>query len=411
MCQKAAYTNRAYYKQVSNQVAEQVMRIKFLLTLLTLVSTSGFAQWYETSGMAVVKNGDSHKAKTVAMENALKKALLVAGASVSSIQQVVNGILTQDHISIRASGSVNSVELVSEDHIDDTIKVTIRADIFPQEKQCFSSDYKKTLLITRGHLVNREQANVGAIYQLETALMQKLANKLADDGQYLDTKLALKTKTEFSRFNDSLDAEAIAQLSRNLSDVTDTQFVMYSEINDISFNNELNNSWQFWQEDEFDRHFDISFYIYNGNNGELVFEKEYKNSAPWTFTKRAHVDVNSQTFWQSAYGQVLNQTLNKVMTDLDENMMCQPTRGRIVQVEGNQIIVNLGKRHGVQVGDEFSLLHSHHFINKDGKTYAGFNVSPYKVKVTQVSQKTAHAITTDEHILGNIQVNDIAVRE
>ena len=387
------------------------MRTKFLLTLLTLASTSSFAQWYETSGMAVVKNGDSHRAKTIAMENALKKALLVAGASVSSVQQVVNGILTQDQISIRASGSVNSVELVSEDHQDDTITITIRADIFPQEKQCFSSDYKKTLLITRSHLRNREQANIGGIYQLENNLMYKLAEKLNSQGHYLDTKLALKTRTEFSRYNDSLDAEAIAQLSKNLSDVTDTQFVMYSEINDISFNNQENNSWQFWQEDEFDRHFNISFYIYNGSDGELVFYKDYQNSAPWTYTKRAQVDVASGTFWQSAYGQVIDQTLNKVTTDLDENMMCQPTRGRIVQVDGNQIIVNLGKRHGVQIGDEFSLLHKHNFISKDGKSYSGFNISPYKVKVTQVSQQAAHAITADEHILGNIQVNDIAVRE
>jgi hypothetical protein len=73
-------------------------------------------------------------------------------------------------------------------------------------------------------------------------------------------------------------------------------------------------------------------------------------------------------------------------------------------------LINLGKRHGVQIGDEFSLLHSNNFINKDGKSYAGFHVSPYKVKVTQVSQNTAHATTIDEHILGNIQLNDLAVR-
>ena len=45
-----------------------------------------------------------------------------------------------------------------------------------------------------------------------------------------------------------------------------------------------------------------------------------------------------------------------------------------------------------------------------GKTYAGFNVSPYKVKVTQVSQQSAQAITTDGQLLGNIQLDDLAVR-
>lgn len=386
------------------------MRNWLLFSFFILLSNSTLAQWYETQGTAIIKNGDTHKAKTIAMENALKKALLVAGASVSSIQQVVNGILTQDHISIRASGSVNSVELVSENHQDDAITITIRADIFPQDKQCFSSDYRKTLLLTRSNLLNREQANVGNIYDIDRALMQKLASKLNNQGRYLATKLAMKSKTEFSRLNESLDAEAITSLTMNLSDITDTQYVMYSEISDVSFAHQINNSWQFWQEDEFDRYFNASFYIYNGNTGELIFQKDYQSDAPWTFKKREQVDVDSEVFWQSSYGQVVEQTLNKISTDIDENMMCHATRGRIVQVDGNKILINLGKRHGVQIGDEFSLLHSNNFINKDGKSYAGFNVSPYKVKVTQVSQNTAHATTVDEHILGNIQLNDLAVR-
>ena len=39
------------------------------------------------------------------------------------LQQVVNGLLTQDQISIRASGSVNSIELVEEIH-SDNIKIS-----------------------------------------------------------------------------------------------------------------------------------------------------------------------------------------------------------------------------------------------------------------------------------------------
>ena len=107
------------------------------------------AQWYEAQGYASTAKDSVEVARTKAMENALKKALLVAGASVSSIQQVVNGLLTQDQISIRASGSVNSIELIEELHSNDMISVTIRADIFPQEKKCFSLDYKKSILITK----------------------------------------------------------------------------------------------------------------------------------------------------------------------------------------------------------------------------------------------------------------------
>jgi hypothetical protein len=387
-----------------------IMRFILLCSCLIAPLFSASAQWYEAQGHAVIVQGNNKAARTLAMENALKKALLVAGASVSSVQQVVNGLLTQDELNIRASGTVSSFELIDEIYTDNTVTVNIRADIFSQDKQCFSSDYRKSLLITRSHLMQREQANIGEIYQLDSAVMQQLAKKINKEGLYLDTKLALSNKTDFSLLNNSLQAEKIKNLSMSLASMTDTQYVLYSEINDISFEQEATNSWQFWQEDNFNRQFSMTLYIYDGNNGELIFDKQYQHSANWPFGKREKIDVSSRIFWRSQYGVTVNQTLNDMITDIDENMMCQPTRGKIVYLTGNTITINLGKRHGVKVGDEFSLLHSKNLITDSGKSYAGFNVSPYTVKVTQVSQQSATAIVSDKHLLGNIQIEDLAVR-
>jgi len=386
------------------------MRLFIVALLLFFMTNSAIAQWYEAQGKSVIIQGNGEQAKTLAMENALKKALLVAGASVSSIQKTVNGLLTQNEINIRASGTVNSFELIDETYEGNLVTVTIRADIFPQNKQCFSSDYRKSLLITRSNLMHREQANIGNIYPIDSKLMEKLAYKINNEGIYLQTKLLLREKAQFSRLNNSLQVEAIKRLTMSLSNISDTQYVMYSEINDISFEQAATNGWEFWQEDIFNRQFSVSLYIYNGSNGESVYSKKYHSSAPWEFGKRQNVDVHSEVFWQSQYGMNIEKVLSDMIIDIDENMMCQPTRGKIVQVGGNSLTINLGKRHGVKVGDEFSLLHLRNIITDSGKTYAGFNVSPYTVKVTQVSQQSAQAITIDGHLLGNIQLNDLAVR-
>ncbi len=378
--------------------------------ILTLFCNTLNAQWYQAQGHAFVTKGDANLAKTKAIENALKKALLVAGASVSSVQQVVNGLLTQDEINIRASGNINSFELIDEVHQDNTITVTIRADIFPDNRQCFSADYRKSLLITKSHIKNREQANIGGIYQLDKLLAKKLSEKINQQGIYLDTKLVLKNNSEFSRYNNSLQAERIKHIAMSLANITDSQYVLFSEIEDISFANQVNNSWQFWQEDEFDRHFKFNVYIYNGTNGEMIFSHNYQNAAPWTFSKRAQVDVNSNTFWHSQFGATIEQTLDDVISDIDDNMMCQPTRGKIVKVLGNEIVINLGGKHGVKIGDEFSLLHVKNFQSDSGKLYSGFNVSPFNVTVTQVSNDSARAIAQDNNMLGNIQRDDLAVR-
>lgn len=388
----------------------KLIKLSVIAISLTIYSNTSVGQWYESQGTATIKNDDSKSAKNRAMQNALKKALLVAGASVSSVQQVVNGLLTQDEINIRASGSVNSFELISENYTDNLVTVTIRADIFPQEKKCFAADYKKSMLLTRSNLLHREQANIGNIYKIDKTLVKQLANKIQKNGIYLDTKLALNTKTEFSRLNQSLAMEQLKDLARSLANMTNSQYVLFSEIQDLSMANSENNTWQFWQENIYQRQFNIALYIHDGTTGERVLDKQYQTSAPWQFDKRKQVDVSSHNFWQSDYGMQISQTLDDMVTDIDENMMCQPTQGRIVQVAGNNITFNLGSRHGVKVGDEFSLLHFENFISDDKRSYPGFNVSPYKVIVNEVTNDSARATTTEQHIIDNIQVNDLAIR-
>ncbi len=381
-----------------------------LMISLTLTTFACNAQWYEAQGHASIDRSTVEIARTKAMENALKKALLVAGASVSSIQQVVNGLLTQDQLSIRASGSVNSIELIDEIHSNNMISVTIRADIFPQEKKCFALDFKKSILLTKSHLKYREQANIGNIYQLDSATIRLLNKKLQSQSNYSASKALLKSSTQFSRLNASFNEEKIKQLSISLADTTDSQYILFSEINDISFEQQRSNSWKVWEQGTYPRNFDFTLYLYSGVNGELIWQENYQNTDIWDFNKRKSIDVNSTIFWQSKYGNMISSLLDRMVSDIDENIMCEPSEGKILQVKGNQIMINLGRHHGVKVGDEFTLLHSNNFTNTQGKTYAGYNVSPFKVKVTKVTKQSATAATIDNSLLGNIQINDLAVR-
>lgn len=406
---------RLYYAQdrlfvFTREYMRTITKTAMLVTSLLLTSITCNAQWYEAQGHASTDKGSVEIARTKAMENALKKALLVAGASVSSIQQVVNGLLTQDQISIRASGSVNSIELIDEFHSGDMISVTVRADIFPQEKKCFALDYKKSILITKSHLNQRQQANIGKIYQLDSAVIRQLHKKLESQSSYSNGKLLLKSATEFSRLNTSFNEEKIKQLTTSLADTTDSQYVIFSEINDISFEEQRTNVWKIWQQSTYPRNFDFTVYLYNGLSGEQIWQSNYQNSAVWDFNKRKSVDVNATAFWQSDYGNMINSLLDKIVNDIDENVMCEPSEGKIVQVKGNQIIINLGRHHGVKIGDEFTLLHSNSFISEQGRNYVGYNISPYKVKVTKLTKQSATAMTLDNNLLGNIQINDLAVR-
>ena len=387
-----------------------ITKINFLAISLLVTSITCNAQWYETQGHASTNKDSVEVARTKAMENALKEALLVAGASVSSVQQVVNGLLTQDQISIRASGSVNSIELIDEFHKNNMISVTVRADILPQEKKCFALDYKKSILITKSHLLQRQQANLGKIYQIDAAVIRQLHKKLSSQSNYSNGKLLLKNSTEFSRLNTSFNEEKIKQLAISLAETTDSQYVIFSEINDVSFEEKRTNTWKVWQQGTYPRNFDFTLYLYNGLSGEQIWQNSYQGAAVWDFNKRRSVDVNATVFWQSDYGTMISALLDKIVSDIDNNVMCEPSEGKIIQVQGNQVTVNLGRHHGVKIGDEFTLLHSNSFISQQGRNYVGYNISPYKVKVTKLTRQSAIAKTLDNNLLGNIQINDLAVR-
>lgn len=387
------------------------MKLLFIIFIGTLaLSFPAHTQWYETQGQAYINNNDTKSARSKAIENALKKTLLIAGASVSSVQQVVNGLLTKDEVNIRATGIINAFEIVSENYADSVATVTIRADIFPQEKQCFSADYRKTLLITRSHILHREQANIGSIYHLDLATSKQLNRHLKSNSRYLQTTINTKNKTPFSRYLQSSQQEKIKSLSIALADATDSQFVLFSEITDISFDKSTNNKWQFWQDSVNNRHFDLTIYIFDGANGELAFEKTYRSTTPWQHDKRESVNVASNEFWQSSYGQKIDTLLKDIALDIDELLMCQPTQGKIVAVNNDKLLINLGKIHGVKVGDKFSLLTSANFHHDNGKIYAGFNVSPYKVKVVSTTRNSSTLMSVNDEQLGNIQIDDMAVR-
>lgn len=390
------------------------MRIHLLSfhIIIFFMSFSLQAEWFESQGQAYINN-TPEIARTKAIENALKKTLLVAGASISSVQQVVNGLLTTDELNIRSAGVVNAFEVVSEKRLgSNIIEVTIRADIFPQEEyeQCYSVNYRKPILLTRSRLIHRGQANIGGIYGIDSAVTTKLSDHIKESSRYLNAQMSIRTSTPFFRLNKSYQQEEVKKLTKSLATHTENQFVIYSEITDISINQGPSNGWKLWKKTPPNRDFNLIMYIYDGFTGDLVFEKQYFTSAPWRLNKRENINPNGSKFWGSAYGAGIDSLLKNITLDIDEALMCQPSQATIVDIDEEKLIINIGKYHGVKLGDEFSLLLNTSFTLDNGNNYTGYNLSPYKVKVISLDRNNAIVEAVNAERLGNVQINDLVVR-
>ena len=377
---------------------------------LLLTSTPSTAQWVEASGAAQVRSGNKDEARSIAVQNAVKDALLFAGASVTSVQQVSDGLLTQDHFKISAHGSIQQIELVDEVHADGLVNVTIRADIIPEQKQCFNSEFRKSIAITQFGLNNREQAKIGGIYTIGKQFSNKLYHILKQQsGQILPRPWYQQKLNNSGAFEQYYEQDL--SLIDTITSSSESQFILFGEVTDVSFGDQTSNDLAFWQDTAHERFFSVQWMLYNTSTKELIHRDIFDTQGEWSFNMRRKIDVNGRRFWRSDYGASVTGAIEQVRTSIEEIVNCQPLQGKIMRVEGNQIQFNLGSTHGIAKGQVFSIIQKAHFTTKDGKHLPQFVVSPYKVKVTDVYARTAVAYSVNDELLSNIQTTDFVTVE
>lgn len=375
-----------------------------VLTSLSAFSPSGQAAWFSATGQAVIVNGDKKAARIQATEEAIKQALLFAGASVTSVQQMTNGLLMDEQLEIRASGEVNTIQLVDEKYTDGVVSVTIRADIFAQDTQCSAADYTKKLSTTYFPIRFQAQAADGQV-------------------QDLGKVSALEFQEQIKRLTSSMQISHIEPYvfdwhqadigpqAKSLANKTNTQYVVTIVIDDISVERYKKAGYNPFRGEESVRSFNFTASLISGATGETLYQQSYESVAPWEFEFTQGVDVASQRFWRSQYGYNIKKMLQKAINDLEEFAICQPTMGRVLQVANNQLQINLGRSHQVQAGDQLTLFNVKQITDTFGQEYRQFVLHPTKLIVRQVYSDTATVEAIDRSLLGNVQPNDYVARQ
>jgi hypothetical protein len=374
-----------------------------LLTILTLGQTAN-AAWFSATGQAAILNGDKTAAKQQATQEAIKQALLFAGASVRSVQQMTNGLLLDDHLEIRSSGEVNTLELINEVYSDGYVTVSIRADIFSQETQCSAADYTKRLATTYFPIRYGSQAADGQIHKLGAAA----ALKLQEIFSQISTGLTLSEVEPYTLNWHNTDQQIQATI---LAQKTDVQYVLAVTIDDISVERNQANAFKFWEGEQAIRNFAYTLTLLSGASGEELMTKQYRTSEAWEFNMTRKLDVNSDQFWRSRYGRTILKTMQTSAIDLEEFAVCEPTMGRILAVANNQLQINLGKNQKVKAGDTLTLFSVKQIRDSFGQEYKQFVLHPTALVVTQVFAETATVTSRDRSLLANIQANDYVARK
>ncbi|MDP5212484.1 flagellar assembly protein T N-terminal domain-containing protein [Pseudoalteromonas tunicata] len=381
---------------------------KYLLALLFFSCASLNAQWYESTGQAQIRDGDTKSAKSRATEDAIKQALVYAGASVSSIQSVADGVIMQDQLKVRSHGEINNIEMIDETYSADYVSVTLRLDIFAQDKQCFASEFKKSVAITQTQFNNREHALEGQIFDINKAFSERLYQTIKNNEQALSPRAYFKKAIRVNNyFTEQLQLDP--RMIEQIADTTNSQYVLLSQISDTSMGEQQNSKLLFWQDRQFERFFSIEFILMNALTHELVWQQDYQTSGVWRFDKTARPDVFSNKFWRSEFGSAIDQLTRQISLELRDTLSCLPLQGQIRNITDNTIVINLGSEHGVKKGQSFAIAYKSNILDTNGQSRPYIIESNNKVRIEQVFQHSAIASSISDELLANIQRSDLVL--
>lgn len=362
------------------------------------------AQWFQSSGEAIIVNDDTQNARDKALKKAVKDALLFSGGTISSLQQVSNGVLIKNKLILNSEGEIKALSILTEEQKNNKIYVKIKVNIEPPEHVCLGHAYPKSVSIARFKLNNPEHAVDGNVHAINQQVTNTLYNQLKLSPQSINIRHFVDIPVKLGeKYND----QSLTETLRALAAQTDSQYIIYGEINDLSVKFASKNSMTYWISNP-SRHFYLTIYLYDALQGRLLTSKQYRTQAPWQYGKHESADLHSKLFWQKEYGQAILATLDDVNIDLEKQLQCQQPIAKIISVHNNSVQINLGKRNGIKKGNLLSLSYSSNYKDQFGIERNSESQSQDAMKVINVYETSAILRTVDNYPLGNIQINDLA---
>lgn len=367
--------------------------------ILATTSHHTQAAWIEAMGQAVVQHGDKQDARKKATQDAIRQALLFSGASVHSVQTLTNGLLADEQFEIAAAGEVNQLELIEETYQGDLVTVKIRADILPQLDQCQASEHIKTIATSYFPISHPQQALDGKVEKLGEQTAIRLKRRMLANGAVAQISDLVPKTVKWQQPSVKAQADVMGKMEN-------TQFVLAAYINDISLHRPNGSALTFWKNNEPIRQFSIDVSLIDTMNQAELFTHHYSTNAQWHIDKFSAANVASAQFWQSDYGHSITVLLDKVINDLNQAVACHPSTGRVIKTTDNKLLISMGKKQGLKVGDELSAYQTEYVDGHFGNRYLKYNLYPQVLIVESVYVDSATVAAKDNSLISDIQAND-----
>ncbi|MFD2180289.1 flagella assembly protein FlgT [Veronia pacifica] len=370
--------------------------VLLLLACLLGFSPLANATWYEVTGYSALLKSKSD-ARTRALEDALFQAIKFSGGDISSVIRL-RPYLAEERKNYQFSGNdVREINIVDVRTSTKAVTVTARVSIHKTAKACHNTQYRKSLVISHFGIVHPQHAALGGIFRFGddfTTLLQRQFDKQSQS-------------FVVSKVSDVAISPGNPSVNTMIAEDNDAQYLITGAITDMTATLDE----RIFRRDGVNRQLAVSIDVIDGKSGDVIYQNSYRDIAAWPFENTSKVDTKTARFWTSSYGEMARRMSRNIMLDLESSLSCRATSPEVIAFNGEYGQINVGRIHGVKVGDQLQLWHNASFVDQFGSHRKQYRKSEMTLTVTRVYDHSSEISVMPAELARSIQIGDLVTKQ
>ena len=156
------------------------------------------------------------------------------------------------------------------------------------------------------------------------------------------------------------------------------------------------------------REFVVDVVLHDGYTGQLVSERRYTASGRWDIPRTGKVTFGSTEFNDSGYGIAVAEVFDDITNDLMSMIDCQAMLVPILQVDGKDLLLDVGTKSGLLPGDKLRVVRAESSLQRPDAPPKLWDTG-VDLHLHQLSLDTSRAWMPEEGSTLNIREGDYAV--
>ncbi|MEW5756528.1 MAG: flagellar assembly protein T N-terminal domain-containing protein [Pseudomonadota bacterium] len=301
------------------------------------------ARMLETEGYAQIRNGAVGQAREMAVQQAIRQALLQSAALVDSASMINGHELVVDSARVSAAGLVKDVVVLKEWSKEEIYYVKIRAQVVEEKMRVPSNAarYRKKVAVTQFQVLNR--THIADLPRVATELPFELLRRIENTGGILAVDgTQYLVDPEGPHAVEGVEVNLQQSVVR-LAEALDVQFIIGGVIRDMGGSS----AWF-----KKTRRLELDVTVYDGVSGTVISKRRINDAIEdLGLNATRQPPFASAEFLRTDYGRVVDAGLDKLARGVVADLSPLPFTARIVRASGNEIYFDAGASSLVRVGD------------------------------------------------------------